>query len=124
MHEKARRSHPDPATLDADFSRVVRAAGLTRHHLHLTELRVATAMLHASARATKEHFQDFESNNLGDIMHHLEAHRVPWASAVAPELTAFLEAITKQRVRSSTDEYRIFPRRTAGCLYRSPCCTR
>lgn len=95
-HEKARRSHADPATLDADFALVVRAMGLIQCHLHLTELRVATALLHEGARATIEHFQDYElsSKNLGDIVDLMLAHSWSGASAVVPELAAFLEALT------------------------------
>ncbi|CAM9358308.1 unnamed protein product [Ectocarpus sp. 4 AP-2014] len=77
-------------------------------------------MLHAGARATKEHFHYFASNNLGDTMHHLEAHSsVRGASAVAPELAAFLEVITKQRVRGSTDEQRVRRKRREAATIRA-----
>eukprot|EP00752_Nemacystus_decipiens_P008595 g7674.t1 len=66
-------------------------------HLHLTELRAATELLHNGAKATTEHFQDNElsSKNLGDIVDLLSAHSFSGAwSAVAPELAAFLDALT------------------------------
>ena len=96
VHEQARRSLADSATLDADFALVVRAMSLRQCHLHLTELRIATAMLRDGARATIEHFPDYElsSSNLGDIVDLLSAHCWPGASAVVPELAAFLEALT------------------------------
>lgn len=98
-HEKARRSHADPATLDADFARVVKAMGLSTCHLRPDDLQIATAMLHDGARATVEHFQNHElSENLGKIVDVLEAHS-SWSSGnpeirVSPELAAFVEALT------------------------------
>lgn len=93
-HEKARRSHADPAKLDADFACVVEAMKFyAQGPLRPADLRAATALLHGGARAT---FHDSGIPNLGDIVDLLETHTSWWAQspAVIPELAAFLEALT------------------------------
>lgn len=96
-HAKARRSHADPTSLDADFAQVVRRmGGLSYCYDSPADLKAATAMLVDGARATIEHFPNIESSrNLGDIVDAPEVHCGRGTNmAMAPELVAFLEALT------------------------------
>lgn len=89
-HAQARRAHPDPAILDAEFANVIHDTRILGFHAHPDELRTGTDLLLKGARANLVHFQDYELsvNNFGDLVDVLDAKKI------GKELAAFLEALT------------------------------
>lgn len=94
VHEKARRAHPDPTTLDNDFAVAFKEASSCQATLEYpfpTSPRALTAMLLNGARATpcRGCFDDYElsGRNLGDIVEVLRGRP-------DPEVEEFLDAVT------------------------------
>ncbi len=89
-HAQARRAHPDPAILDAEFAHVIHDTRTFRLQTLPYELRAATDLLLQGARAHLTHFQDYElgATNFGDLVDVLEEKKF------GKELAAFLEALT------------------------------
>lgn len=105
-HSRARREHPDPMTLDAEFAQAMSKMSIDRCHTKLAELRAATSMLLKGARASTEHFQDNESfSNRGDIVDLLEWY-ARGRAFIIPEVASFFEALLASGSRAVLENRR------------------